>query len=146
MLTMIGKKIAMDPLEEPDKIGEIYVPDQAKSRMNQGIVKYIGPDVTFVQVGDHVLFSGYTGTVIFVEGEGKLIVAEEDFIQAIIHDDKVPIYGLYHLGEDDSIFPAHYESAIQLIREAFQESEAYKKQRKFRLLKGVDKEREFKNA
>lgn len=146
MLTMVGTKIAVEPLDEPDQIGSIYVPDSAKTRINQGIVKYIGPDVTSIEVGSHVLFSGYTGTVITLEGEGRLIVLEEQFVQCLVYDDSLEIPGLYHLERDGKPFPATYESIITLIRHAYSESHAFKRQREFRLKRGVDGEREFKNA
>lgn len=142
MLTLSDTKIAVEPLEEPDRIGSIILVDQAKSRSNQGIVKYIGPTVSSVQVGDHVLFGGYAGHVIHLEGEGKLIILAEEFIQAIIHDDILDVPGLYFKSKDGSYFPATLEGSITLIKEAHQESDLYKKQREYRIRRGVDPERE----
>lgn len=40
----------------------LEIPDNAsKDKPRVGKVLYIGPEVTYCQVGDHVLFSPYTG-------------------------------------------------------------------------------------
>ena len=80
--------LAIIPIEDPDMVGSLYVPEEAKQRTDQGIVKYKGPDVETIQVGDHVFFSGYSGRKISVEGEGILIFVEERFIEAIITDEE----------------------------------------------------------
>jgi co-chaperonin GroES (HSP10) len=117
MLSLCETKIAVEPLFEPDRIGHIYIPDQAKARANQGIVKYIGSGVKTVKIGDHILFGGYVGTTIHLEGEGVLIIVEEEFIQAIIHDEVKAIPGLYCKGKYGDYFPATHEIAIKLIRD-----------------------------
>src|SRR3990167_3245371 len=123
MLTMIGSKIAVEPLIEPDRIGMIWIPEQAKARANQGIVKYIGPDVKDVQVGDYILFGGYVGTTIHLEDEGLLIIVEEPFVQVIIHDNTIlEIPGLYYKAWTGEFFPATLESATTLMRDAFMKS------------------------
>lgn len=130
MLTLVEKKIAVEPIFEPDKIGSIFIPDQAKSRANQGIVKYIGPGVTSVAVGDHILFGGYIGTTIHLEGEGTLIVVEEPFVQAVIHDGVTNVPGLFFKDKQGNFFSATYEMAVMLLREAVRESEIFKRQLK----------------
>jgi co-chaperonin GroES (HSP10) len=82
MISVQLNRVAVVPLENPDKIGSLWIPEIAKERLNQGFVKYIGPDVVDSKVGDYVLFSGYSGQVVSVENEGKLIVLPEDFIVA----------------------------------------------------------------
>ncbi len=86
-LSLLENKIAVIPLEEPDRIGHIWIPDQAKQRTDQGVVRYKGPDVKELFLGDHVLFSGYTGTKISVEGEGVFFVMREDDVVARIDDE-----------------------------------------------------------
>lgn len=57
-------------------------------RSTQGIVKYRGPLTTGeIRVGDHVLFSGYDGDEIVVEGEGSLLVLPEDSLHARFTDE-----------------------------------------------------------
>lgn len=86
-LSLLENKIAVIPLDEPDRIGSIWVPDQAKQRIDQGVVRHKGPDVKDLFLGDHVLFGGYTGTKISVEGEGVFIVMREDDVVARIDDE-----------------------------------------------------------
>jgi co-chaperonin GroES (HSP10) len=86
-LSLLENKIAVIPLDEPDKIGHIWVPDQAKQRTDQGVVRYKGPDVKGLFLGDHVLFGGYTGTKISVEGEGVFFIMREDDVVARIDDE-----------------------------------------------------------
>lgn len=83
MISLLDDKIAVIPLEDPDKIGSIWVPDQAKQRADQGIVKYKGPNVKEVCVGDHVFYGGYVGTKVSVEGEGVLAIMSESDVQLI---------------------------------------------------------------
>ena len=71
------------PIKAPDKKGLIHT-DQHDPRPTQGIVKYRGPGTTGeIKVGDTVFFSGYDGSVMVVEGEGELLVMDEEYIQAI---------------------------------------------------------------
>lgn len=152
MLTLNGSKIAVEPLKEPDKIGSIHILEQSKSRANQGIVKYIGPDVSSsIEVGDHVLFGGYSGTTIHLEGEGHLIILQEEFIQAILHDDILTVPGLFfrirnmeNQGELE-YYPASYEMAISLCKDAITQSELFQK-RVVARKKTLDPQREFENA
>jgi len=116
MLQFLGRKVAITPIFDPDKIGSLYVPDIAKQRVDQGIVKYIGPDVVDIKPLDYVIFSGYSGTQLKVDGEGMLIVLNEDFIVARIDD--IPfttVDGLYFRDRDRGYFGATYEEAINVI-------------------------------
>jgi len=77
MITLVNRKIAVKPILDPDKSpGGIIIPDVAKERTDQGIVKYVGSKCKDVQVGDYILFSGYTGsTVQFAQdADGVLII------------------------------------------------------------------------
>ena len=118
MLTMLPKKVAIEPLFDPDKIGSIYVPDQAKGRCDQGLVKYIGCEVETVEVGDHVLFSGYTGTLMQVEDEGLLIIMPEEFVTCIIYEELIEIPGLYARDKEGNYFNVTHEMALHVIANA----------------------------
>lgn len=76
-LRLLRDLIAVAPLGDPDKIGSIFVPQQAKQRTDQGIVMYRGPQCKELRVGDHVFFSGYTGTKVYLEEHGELIFMSE---------------------------------------------------------------------
>lgn len=137
MIKVIKDRVAIVPLENPEQIGHIIIPDVAKSRLNQGFVKYCGPDCKNVTVGDYVLFSGYTGTTTSIENEGKLIIMPEEFI--IAHISRLPniqIPGLYFRvkelitvkrsdGVIDDMYAyesADYETIMGLVAQAFAEN------------------------
>ena len=70
--------------------GGIYVPEEARKSMPEGVVVSVGPgnisykDGTLrplsLEIGDVVLFSEYSGTEINVEGESLLIMREDDIL------------------------------------------------------------------
>ena len=122
MIKVPARKVAVEPIFDPDKIGHIYVPDQAKERCDQGIVKYVGEKVRELGVGDYVLFSGYSGTLVNLEGEGRLIILPESFVVARIYPAGTPIAGLYFKDRDGEFFEATYEEAFHLIAQATEES------------------------
>lgn len=111
-------KVAVEPIFDPDTIGSIIVPDQAKGRCDQGLVKYVGSECKVVQVGDHVLFSGYTGTLMQLEGEGLLIILPEEFVVSIVYDDPIEIEGLYFRDKEGKYFRATHEQALHIIANA----------------------------
>lgn len=130
MISMIEDKVAVIPLFDPDKSkGGIWIPEMAKDRCDQGIVKYVGPLCKYTKPGDYVLFSGYTGTALQIEDEGVLIIMREEgvvgaFVGNVVDDTEIP--GLFFEGEKDkgkrTFFPATYEFALDLIQKAFQEA------------------------
>lgn len=123
MIQLLRDNIAVTPIFDPDKSpGGIWIPDMAKERCDQGIIKYCGPDVQELKNGDYVLFSGYTGSLIKLEDEGLLIVMAEPFVNAVLTEPaNVEVNGLYFKGPD-GFFRATYEMAVELIAEAFRDS------------------------
>lgn len=96
MLRLTSNKIIVTPVFDPRRSpGGIIIPDVAVERCDQGIVKYIGPKVRELKPGDYVLFSGYDGTTIRLEGEGDLILMREDNCKCIIGDIGTEVEGLY---------------------------------------------------
>lgn len=93
-------KVAVDPFYDPDfynpETRHIIIPESAKERSDQGIIKYLGADVSDdLKIGDHVIFSGYTGTTIAVDKE-ILIEIHQDFIKAKVNtDDDETVPGLF---------------------------------------------------
>jgi co-chaperonin GroES (HSP10) len=125
MISLLEDRVAIQPVFDADKIGHIYIPDQAKSRCKQGLVKYIGPDVVDVKPGDYVFFPGYTGTVFNLEGEGLLIMMRESSVVAIIKSnmwDSLDIKGLYFKDRHSEYWTASYEQVMQLISKSITES------------------------
>lgn len=133
MLTPKPKYIAVKPLYDPDTIETasgivLHVPDTAKGRADQGIVKYIGEGCKLVSVLDHVLFSGYSGTLVDIEGEGQLIFMPEKFVTCIVHDNPLMISGLFvknlpftNLDEVPTYSKATFESIVELVTRQYQE-------------------------
>lgn len=122
-----GHNVAVIPLFDPDKSkGGIYIPEMAKERCDQGIVKYIGDEVKWIKPGDYVLFSGYTGKAIRFEDEGTLLIMNDEFIVAkmegsTIETTEVP--GLFFQGKKKTFFTATVEFALILIAKALEEAE-----------------------
>ena len=87
----LGDRVLVEPVEEQEKIGDIYIPDSAKEKPIKGKVLAIGKkfdkehkEVAFdVKVGDEVLLPKYGGTEVKL-GEKKLqLVREEDLLGVI---------------------------------------------------------------
>lgn len=123
MLILQPDKVAVVPLFDPDTYGHIIIPDAAKERCDQGIVKYIGAKVETVKIGDHVIFSGYTGSTVEVEGEGSLLIfLPEDACEAVLEEPNTDVPGLYFKDIEGTYFTATYEQALVLIAKALNES------------------------
>ena len=125
MIKLLRSNVAVVPIFDADTTpsGRIIIPDMAKARCDQGIVKYTGPECKSLKMGDYVVFSGYNGTMIRIEDEGRLIVMDEDFVSAVICEPaNVSVKGLYFRGPN-GFFEATYEMAMEIIADEFQESE-----------------------
>ena len=116
--------VFIEPFFDPDMSpGGIIIPDSAKGRCDQGIIKYVGSDCRWLKVGMYVLFSGYAGETIEFGEEGLLISMHESLVVAEITSpdmQELEVSGLYHLEKNKSggrgdPFPATVESAIGLI-------------------------------
>lgn len=137
MLRIPHNKVAITPIYDPrESRGGIIIPDMARERCDQGIVKYVGKnvDMTYIKPGDYVFFGGYTGTLFSVEGEGNLIIMPEEFIIAVLEGtpDELTVPGLYLcatgvISQEDIIdsiyFPAPYRDVINLISQAITDSD-----------------------
>jgi chaperonin GroES len=96
-LRPLRDEVAIIPIEDPDITPSgLWVPDTAKQKADQGIIKYRGPDVKYLHVGDHVLFSPYSGTKISHADEGYLFFMPESAIHALVSEDPpLPIFPLH---------------------------------------------------
>ncbi len=85
MIKLLGDAVALIPLEDPIYLEEsnLWLAQQVRQRVDQGIVKYRGPATIDLRVGDHVFFQAYCGTKITVDGEGVLIILGESDVDAI---------------------------------------------------------------
>ena len=133
MLQLSKKNVAAVPLYDSlQTSGGLWIPESARERCDQGIVKYIGADVKEISEGDHILFSGYSGTLLELEGEGILIILPERFVVAKIAYDgpevaNIDISGLYFRNMNGDYWSATYEMASRLIARSLEESPWFKR-------------------
>lgn len=85
-----------------DKNVTIIRPDSVKRRTTQGIVKYIGPEVSEnISIGDYVFYGAYDGTL-FYDKEELLIILPEEFIKAkLVNIPDTTVRNLFILGKLD---------------------------------------------
>ena len=130
MIAILKKNVALIPIRDADKIGHIWVPDTAKERVDQGVVKYVGPDCKFARIGAYVTFSGYSGTLMDISDpeypdrpSETVIIVDEDFLHAEILDmPSTDVPGLFFRDVEGEYFPATYEMAMMLAARALQEA------------------------
>jgi co-chaperonin GroES (HSP10) len=125
MIQIQADKVAIQPVFDAPMIGSLYIPDQAKSRCKQGLVKYIGNEVIDVKVGDYVFFPGYTGTIFNIKGEGLLIIMKESSIVSRIDSNiwnSIDIRGLYFKDRHGEYWTASYEQAMIMITKSITEN------------------------
>jgi co-chaperonin GroES (HSP10) len=114
MLKLLSDKVAIEPIFDKEKVGSLYVPDQAKRRCKQGIVKAIGRKVTTVKMGDYVFFPAYSGTVFLIEKEYSIILPE-DALTAIHIPQDVDVSGLYFRDREGEYWTATRSQALYFI-------------------------------
>lgn len=120
MIQPLRNLVYVDPIGDPDITqGGIIIPESARKRSKQGIVKYIGPDVKDIKVMDYVIYSEYSGTIMDISDEGRLIVFEEKAIEVILeHISGFEIPGLYFKSLDNKFYPCNYEMVFDFMTEA----------------------------
>jgi chaperonin GroES len=79
----LADRVLVEPLEAESKTASgIYIPDSAKEKPQQGIVKAVGKgtkdEPITVKVGDNVLYGKFAGTELKFEGKDYLIMRESD--------------------------------------------------------------------
>ena len=72
--------IAMENAPEKTDSG-LLLPEEAREKMNVGLVEAVGPAAKSISVGDRVIYRQYSGTKIEWMGMDYLLIQEED-IQA----------------------------------------------------------------
>lgn len=113
---MPRRMVAIEPLYDKDvSPGGIIIPDSAKERCDQGLVKYIGAECSKSWLGAHVIYSPYSGQTLQIEGEGTLILMPERELVAIIQPQEVEVDGLYFRDSDGNYNTVNYEQAMWLI-------------------------------
>ncbi len=127
---VLGVKGHVDPLGKSmgfEQGGDIKLLDKYRERVDQGIVKYVGDGVTVERfgfnIGDLIIFSGYTGELVSIEGEGLYILLPARFVVATVQIEPTQVSGLFFQGPEGDFFPATYEAALPLMAKAVEESE-----------------------
>jgi len=83
----LGARVVILPIEgESQTPGGILLPETAKEKPQQGIIKAVGNEddmMTDLKVGDRVLFPKYTGTEIKYQGDTYLLMDEDSVLARI---------------------------------------------------------------
>ena len=89
-LRPLHDRVLVQRMEEAEqKIGGIIVPDTAKEKPQQAMVKAVGSGKRLengervpcdVKAGDRILFGKYSGSDIKIEGEEYLILREDEIL------------------------------------------------------------------
>jgi chaperonin GroES len=92
-LKPLGDRVLVEPVEEKEtKKGGIIIPDTAKEKPTEGIVRALGTGKTDddgkkipfeVKVGDRVLVSKYGGTEVKLDGKEYKILNSDDILGII---------------------------------------------------------------
>ncbi len=89
-VTPLGDRVLVEPLEEKEvKKGGIIIPDTAKEKPTEGMIRALGTGKTDdngkkipfeVKVGDRVLVSKYGGTEIKIDGKEYKLMGSDDLL------------------------------------------------------------------
>jgi len=89
----LGDRIIVTRVEEEKtSVGGIVIPDTAREKPIQGLVKAVGPGKVLedgsrrapdIEVGERVLFGKFAGTEVKLGGEELLILREEDVMGVV---------------------------------------------------------------
>ena len=89
----LGDHIIVKRMESEDvTAGGIYLPDTAKEKPKRGVVQAVGSgkltdkggrSAMQLKKNDQVIFSGYAGTEIKVDGQDYLIMSETDVLAVV---------------------------------------------------------------
>ncbi len=92
-LRPLHDRVMVKRLEEGEQIqGGIIIPDTAKEKPQQALVKAVGNGKLLetgervaldVKAGDRILFGKYSGSEIRVEGEDYLILREDEILAVL---------------------------------------------------------------
>ncbi|TLD85151.1 co-chaperone GroES [Helicobacter sp. MIT 11-5569] len=80
----LGERVLVERLEENTTTASgIIIPDNAKEKPLEGIVKAVGSEVKDVNVNDKIVFGKYSGTEVKLDGKEYLILKLEDVLGVI---------------------------------------------------------------
>jgi len=89
----LADRVLIEPVEAETKTqAGLYIPDNAKEKPMQGIVKAVGAGRKSdkgdtipmeIKVGDKVLYGKYSGTEVTLDGKNYLIAKENDILAVL---------------------------------------------------------------
>ncbi len=89
-----GERVLVEPITEEEQVkGGIFIPDSAKEKSQEGIVRAVGTGKKNdagevvpmnVKIGDKVLMPKYGGTEIKLDGKDYQIVREDDLLGCLV--------------------------------------------------------------
>lgn len=92
-LKPLGDRLVVEHVEQAEKSsGGVFLPDTAKEKPQEGVVKAIGDGRVLengtklplsVKVGDHIIYSKYSGSEIKLDGTEFLIISEKDVLAVV---------------------------------------------------------------
>ena len=92
-LKPLGDRVLVEPVEEKEtKKGGIIIPDTAKEKPTEGVVRALGTGKTDdngkkvpfeVKVGDRVLVSKYGGTEVKLDGKEYKLLGADDILAIV---------------------------------------------------------------
>jgi len=93
--TPLGQRVLVKRIPKADKIGSIFIPDQAKGKPEEAEVVALGIGLDkdgrkaefTVKPGDRVMVSGWIGTDIYIGNEEHAVMFEKE-IMAIVEEPK----------------------------------------------------------
>ncbi len=97
-LKLKAGQVAVEPIYDSDFYNPtsrlIKIPEQSKERCDQGFIRDLGEGCDpALKIGDHIIFSGYSGTTVVVDNELSIIIHYTHVKGVIISEYIVP--GLY---------------------------------------------------
>lgn len=84
----LADRVLIEPKEAETKTAAgLYIPDTAKEKPQQGLVKAVGngkqDEPMELKVGDNVLYGKYSGTEITVDGVKYLMMRQSDVLAVL---------------------------------------------------------------
>lgn len=89
----LGDRVLVQRVQAQEKTpGGLYIPDGAKEKPTEAIVKAVGPGRVLdngtrksmeVSVGDKIVFGKYNGSELEFEGEKYMMLSEEDIMAVL---------------------------------------------------------------
>lgn len=75
-----GKRVLVAPEAKQEKVGALYLPDEAKSDTGIAKVVAVGPAVVALKRGDRVLLPRFGGSELKVDGKALRLIDEDEIL------------------------------------------------------------------